>query len=469
MSNASQPKALPSIAELLPLFQQLLPASVIEAQVKASGRRFYERLWTPLVLVWCLVFQRLHQDHSADAVVSYASSGALDALDTRHATPLAQRMLSQSTSAYVQGRSRLPLSLLTGGLRHTAGVTNTWLGEPGRWLGHRVVLLDGSTILLRPEDELIKHYGRHHNQQGALYWVVMRVVVAFCLYSGTLLAATEGPLANSEQALAWAVLASVEPGAVVVGDGNFGVYSVAQAAYCGGVQVLVRLSRTRAQHLAGGGLQSGADRPVTWRPSAQDHPQPGVPHYAIAGRVLCVRLEQPGFRTLTLYLFTTLTDPQRYPVAELVQLYGRRWHVELNLRYVKATLDLGLLNAKSVDTVRKEYYAGLLGYNLIRAFMVQAAQAADLTPLALSFASCWRRVVDFLRQIGGLVTLADYAHPFVQLLQRLAKRRLPVRPSGRLEPRMVRRRPMRYKNLKGSREAARQLVRQQLAEPKSKS
>ena len=60
-----------------------------------------------------------------------------------------------------------------------------------------------------------------------------------------------------------------------------------------------------------------------------------------------------------MYLFTTLLDAEPYTVEKLVELYGLRWHVELNLCYVKDTLDMALLAGKSVDIVRKELHAGV--------------------------------------------------------------------------------------------------------------
>ena len=187
MSTQSQPKEKPSIPELLPVFQELLPVKVIRELVQASGRRFYERLLTPLIMVWGFIYQRLNADHTCDAVVSYVASGAVDHLDDRHEAPLSQRVESESTAAYCKGRKRLPLSVLQGALRHTAQVVRQWLDADGRWLGHPVGLLDGTTFLLRPEPELVEHYGRHKNQHGETYWVLMRAVVAFCLCTGVIL------------------------------------------------------------------------------------------------------------------------------------------------------------------------------------------------------------------------------------------------------------------------------------------
>jgi len=465
MAAQSQPQVKPSIPELLPVFQELLPASVIRALVQASQKRFYERLFTPLLLVWCFIFQRLNHDHTCDAVVSYVASGAVDHLDNKHRQPLSQRIKSESTAAYCKGRQRLPLSVLQGALTHTAQVIRQWLGADGLWLGHAVGLLDGTTFLLRPEPELVRHYGRHKARGKETYWVVIRAVAVFCLCTGALLGVVEGSLHISEQALAASLLAQAVQDSVYVGDRNFGVFSVVQAARHYGVWVVLRLTRQRARALSRRKMRSGEDIQVAWQPSAKDQLHPGMSAEPIEGRLIFVRLERKGFRPVELYLFTTLLEAERYTVEELVKLYGLRWHVELDLRYVKGTLEMNLFTGKSVDIVRKELHAGLLAYNIVRGYMVQAARRAGLSPLALSFTRCWRRVRDVLFTLRPTDPVERVTRTIERLLARLAQCTLPKRPRFRIEPRAVRRRPDVYPNLKGSRAEARQRLLAQLQEP----
>ena len=74
----------------------------------------------------------------------------------------------------------------------------------------------------------------------------------------------------------------------------------------------------------------------------------------IAGRLLVVAVQRKGYRSQTLYLFTSLTDPVDYPVAALVELYGLRWHIELNLRYLKTQMRLVQLDCKSAEMARRK-------------------------------------------------------------------------------------------------------------------
>ncbi len=457
MVTNSQPKAKPNIQQILPTFQEMLPAQFIRDLAKAaySPKGFYERLFTPLIVVWCLVFQRLNEDHSCDAVVSHVGSKAVDHLDDRHQEPPSQRMRSESTSGFCQARQALPLEVLEEALRHTARQIQEMAGESALWLGHPVALLDGTTILLYPSKDLVEHYGQHSNQHGTTYWVLVRLTAAFCLLTGALLDLAEGSLLRSEQFLARSVLAHLPQGSVCVGDQNFGVFSVAQAARHHSLFALLRLTADRARALAKGSLHCGLDRLVTWSPSARDQCDPAMSLAPIEGRFIYVRLQREGFRPVDLYFFTTLLDETGYLVEDLLRLYGYRWHVELDLRYVKSILDMGLLYAKSVDTVRKELYGGFIAYNLIRAYMSQAAQRVGLTPLALSFTKCWRRIRDTLLHLHPADSIYYLCLELERLLSRLAKCLLPERKRFRIEPRAVRKRKMQYPPLKGSRDAAR--------------
>jgi len=277
MHTKSQPKKeKPSLPELLPVFENLLPLPLLRGWIQASGKRFYERIFTPLILVWCFLFQRLNEDHTCDAAVSHVASGAVAPLDTQHQEPPSQRIQSESTAAYSKGRKRLPLSVLQEALRHTGQGIRQWRAGDGLWLGHCVGLLDGTTVLLRPEPELVAHYGRHQARGKETYWVVMRVVAAFCLCTGALLGVAEGALHLSEQALAAGVLAQAMAGSVYVGDCNFGIFSVVQAARHHNVWVVLRMTQQRARALAGHPMQSGEDLRVSWRPSAKDQLHPNM-------------------------------------------------------------------------------------------------------------------------------------------------------------------------------------------------
>ena len=113
-TTASVPARVPSEPSgVLPLFQRLLTTSLVTDLVAATGQRFYQRLFTPLVILWGFIYQRLNADHTCDAAVSYFASGAADGL-----CPHLSERVSDNSAGYCKSRARLPLGILQGASRH---------------------------------------------------------------------------------------------------------------------------------------------------------------------------------------------------------------------------------------------------------------------------------------------------------------------------------------------------------------
>ena len=106
------------------------------AIVANAPGKFYERIFTPLVILWGFVHQQMGENRTCDSVLGFLGSGALDEWDaaTRGAMrgaaagagrrrkssgPLSQRVPKQNSS-YCQGRVRLPLQVLSGALALSA-------------------------------------------------------------------------------------------------------------------------------------------------------------------------------------------------------------------------------------------------------------------------------------------------------------------------------------------------------------
>src|SRR5262249_51466060 len=102
-------------------------------------------------------------------------------------------------------------------------------------------------------------------------------------------------------------------------------------------------------------------------------------------REVRVRVEQPGFRTPTIIVATTILDTEEISKDDLGDLYHKRWNAELDLRSLKETMQMDILRCKAPDLVRKEIWTHILAYNLIRTVMAQAASKHDMDPRSISF------------------------------------------------------------------------------------
>jgi hypothetical protein len=424
-----------------------------------KGKTFYDRLFTPLVTLWYLLFQRLNHDHSLDGALADAQHGGANKLNGK----LAGRSLSCSTASSSEARQRMPWDFLLQALQ-LLGRKITALSPSTLWKGLRVVLLDGSTVRLRPYQSIRQEFPPHRNQHPQQpYWCLMRVVVGFCCFTGAALDCALGSTHRSEQALGCEVLLRALGSCLFIGDRNFGVFGVVQAARARKQHVLLRLTDARAAKVLGRSLHVG-DHRVSWKPTSHDQLQPELCKDPIQGRLIVAQVKRLGFRSQRLCLFSTLEDSAQSTMEDLIRLYGLRWHIELDLRYVKTQLEAVQLEAHSADMARKEWLATLLAYNLIRAAMLSAALQQNIPPLSLSFSACRRRLEYWLRNVGSSKggVLRCWQKTLLEMSQcRLPHRRRP-RPS---EPRAQRHLRQPYPPLVGSRAAARKKMKKRL--PKS--
>lgn len=460
--------------DVIPLFGQLFSRSLVKQLLEEvePGKTLYWRTLTPLLVMWGLVYQRLNHDHSSDAYVSHVLEGGVDGLDREdgHQKAVSERLLSENTSAYTQGRQRLPLALLQKGWQLVAEEAQAIAGEAGQWRGLLVRLLDGTTFTLPSRGDILTAYAPASNQRGDSYWVSVRALVACDYYTQAVVGLVERSAHSAETDLVPELLAQdVQSGTLYVGDRIHGIYRVVQALRGTGQHGLLRLQAKRARALLKKQtdkrpLQSGESRPVVWSPSRRDHPFEQWPAKPIRGRLIYLRIEENGFRTTELYLFTTLVDEERYPTEALAALYRERWDVEVRFRHLKTSLELDCFDVRSAAMFRKELAAGLLAYNLVMILILQAAKSAQLHPAELSFKKCLRRVLGLFQ--GGVPLWVDETTTVeAWLLARLARCRLPrQRNKVQHEPRKVRPKPRPYPPLRGSRQTARDETLKKLKE-----
>lgn len=437
------------------LFVRLFQPDELLQWLPVKGRGFYQRLFPPLIVLWYFFFLRLGHRVTLNDVLIDAHHGGADRLSDS-IPPLSQRLVSWATTSFSKARKRFPLAVMAQALPAQAQKIRAW-AENLNWHGWNVFLLDGSTIRLRPLGDIPKHFPPHKNRRSdRQYWCLMRVVVAFCLHSAVLAGSAMGALGVGEQALACQLIRAAIPKSLFVGDRNFGIFRMVQAARQASAKILVRMTQARARKLAAAvKLSPGLDVPLRWEHSRHDQLEPQADTHPVEGRLIVARIQRKGFRTFDLYLFTTLDDAQLYPAAELVQLYGWRWQVELNLRYLKTEMALSALHSKSADMAQKEWLAGLMTYNLIRAAMMASAIQANLSVLELSFSAAKSHVTRWL--IKHLQGPQASAHSWEILLQGIARSRQPRRSKQRPpEPRRKRQNTQSFPPLWGSREKARQ-------------
>jgi len=170
---------------------------------------------------------------------------------------------------------------------------------------------------------------------------------------------------------------------------------------------------------------------------------------SITVREVRFRVEQPRFRTRSVVVVTTILDPEQAAKEELVSLYRARWNNELDLRSIKVTLQMDMLRCKTPELVRKEIWAHVLAYNLIRTVMAQAATREGVLPRSISFKATLQ-VLEAFRPLIAYQAHRGAGHRaalYEQLLRAISVHRVADRPD-RFEPPMTKKGPRGYESLK---------------------
>jgi hypothetical protein len=424
-------------------FTDVLTEEVIE-QALSSVTGWLDRIFSPLVTLWVFLGQVLSADHSCRSAVARLIA---------HRLARGRRPCSARTGAYCQARQRLPESFFADvacsvGRRLDDQAEQRWL-----WQGRRVYLFDGTTVTMPDTAENQAAYPQVYNQKPGLGFPIARlgalislacgavVNLGFCQYAG------KGQGEVSLLRRLWDVL---RKGDVLLGDRLLGNWATLVFLQQRGVELVSRLNTYHRRVDFRRGRRLGPDdHVVRWDKPTSIRSLDRDAYYAlpefITVREARIRVRQPGFRTREIVVVTTLLDPEQTTKEDLATLYRARWHNELDLRSLKAVMQMRELRCKTPELVRKEVWAHVLAYNLIRTVMAQAAARHGVLPRTISFKGALQTLEAFqpLLEWGAGWGAASRLRLCLDLLDAIATHRVGDRPD-RYEPRVKKRRRNHY-------------------------
>jgi hypothetical protein len=448
-----------SPADMLSLFVRLLPAEYFAQLREKEKVRENNRVYTQAVVIWLMIVQRLLGNGTMEtAVLELVHSPPADfwpqPCKRLQTGPENQKpKLSGNTGSYNKARQGLPLSIVEQCADRVLAQLTAQVEQPSGQARRKAFFVDGSSMRMPHTEALCAQYPPGSNQHGELHWPMLRIVVAHDLYTGLAMRPQWGPMrgdhAVSEQGLLEQAMDRLPKDSLVVGDANFGVFSVVYAATQQAHPVVVRLTMVRARHLAQGELRDRIDQLIHWKPSRDDlrsHPQLSL-DAGVVGRLI-VRHVHPsnGNEPFLLALFTTLLEDESDQVLEL---YGQRWNIETDLRSLKDTLGLEQLTCTTVEMVAKEIDVAMLAYNLVRAVTYLAAQKAGLMPRQFSFTRVRNVINTFTPLIAAASDDGQRQQLFDDMMYYVGQAKLPKRNRKRPSyPRSVWGRPQVYSKRK---------------------
>ena len=396
-------------------------------------------LWNTGLTLWSFIGQVLQdgKQSSCQAAITHT---------TRYLLEHGMQPPSPDSGEYCRARHKLNVEVLRELVREIAEKMS-W-SNPVHWLwqGKNVKLVDGFTFTMPDTPENQREFPQSNTQEPGVGFPIARACAVLSLANASIHDVALGPYAGKETgetALLRKVLGSFQPGDVMLADRYFCSFFMLAILKSRGVDVCMRLHQLRQIDFSRVKWLGENDYIDTWhRPQRARWMSPEL--YDSIPEQIKIRIvtfnSTTENQTEPLQVVTTLLDHKKYPAPETGQLYGYRWHVELDIFSIKQSLNLDHLRCKSPAMIRREFWTTLLAYNLVRLVCAQAAFVHDKLARQMSFTlACNTLLSQWLMPPKASIRETLGQHNLFQI----ACNEVGNRP-GRIEPRVLKRRPKPY-------------------------
>jgi hypothetical protein len=290
---------------------------------------------------------------------------------------------------------------------------------------------------------------------------VLKITALFSLGNGALISYVKSSLKIYDGRLLPRLLKWLKPGEVLLGDRAFCSYLNIHLLLSHQIDSVFRMHQRRSIDFRQGKHLGKSDRLVTWKKPLQCHRLSkstfdSLPKY-LTLRQVRFTISARGFRTKTIFLITTLLNPQDYPPAALAELFRKRWNVELYFRDIKTTMKIEHLRCSSPEMIQKELAMYLITYNLIRSLIFESADYYHISVDTLSFKASQTLLFHWSNYLLLKINSRKSRKINTCLLMLIATHGLHQRPN-RSEPRVIKRRSKPFQLLSKPRHLMKELI-----------
>jgi len=404
---------------------------------------YRERIFTILKTFWLFLYQVLLPNISCREAVR---KSIISLYLKKNIKP------STNTASYCNARSKLPEGFLRKILSALINTGEKLAENSYLWHGRCVKVVDGSSVSMPDTVANQKKYPQHSGQKEGCGFPIARLMCIFSLTTGIMLECLWDSFKVSEKTLFRKLWKTLKRGDVLLGDRNFSTYyDIWFLHFKFGVDCVMRQRDKLTRSIEKIKNISKGDRIILWHKSKikpdwiDKDTYDNIPE-CFKIREITYYIEEPGFRSKKVILFTTMLDWKLYPKESFAEIYLKRWKVELFLNSIKITMGMETLKCKSPQMIDKEIIMHIIAYNLIRMLIYQASEIHNVPIDRISFKGAVVTIKYFYPYFENCKDNKTFTKYMEKMLQIIADDKIPHRPN-RIEPRAIKKRLKRFQLL----------------------
>lgn len=398
-------KTIPTVSTFKSLFGEVVPLGAMRALLRCCGlRRRCPPVISAVELIQGLVFHVV------------AEAGTL----AQHVKALTGKSITDG--ALSQRRALLPVELFERIMALALKPKAQPARHPGAFYqGLRLCGVDGSQFSVTNTPQIKKRMRKAKSRRGRAAFPKLGVAVMVELGLHNPLAAAMGADGQSEMVLAKQVLGCQPEKSLLIAD-----------RYYGHPELLVDLAAEGQRHFLARVKTNLKRRLLEVYPDGSALVEIASGKAKRLVREILGRVQRGGRgQATTVRLWTSLLDWRKYPAAEVLALYARRWEQELFYKELKVDMrSTPYLQSHTPLTAMQEVAALILAYAVLVDYRLEAAGAGEVGVLRISFLKTFqivRGLWQFLEVSADLMGPEQLRLVVRRTLRKIAERAIPKR------------------------------------------
>src|SRR5437879_8757088 len=160
-------------------------ASAIDELCREHGGKVHPGIYSLVVVIWLMIYQRLNSKRTLSSAVQFLVRHADHWQEQAHVGKrVREGRISTRTGGYCQARSKMPTLVASSVCDHIFARLEVLMREQLPDVPQPVFVIDGTTLRLQHERELVKAFPPGRNQHGDNHWPMMLLVTFHDVHTG---------------------------------------------------------------------------------------------------------------------------------------------------------------------------------------------------------------------------------------------------------------------------------------------